>query len=215
MLDLHLVPFEKPGELLGRHGTTEIVALCFIAVNPLRSSNSLALSTPSSKFLQDRTSICCLEFGKPSQKIEFVFSASPETMRRGLGSRLRRPGGHLQDLAACPSMNLDVFALPLLRKVFQATAWRPCSRQIRSPVVCARPPAYESPFSWPPQGWRAPCFLSAVPCREQEPVHESGDRPAWPLPPAPAGYACFPAWKWEFLSSCRRSSSLRCTTRSN
>lgn len=34
--------------------------------------------------LQDRTSICCLWLGMPSQMIEFVFSASPETIRRGL-----------------------------------------------------------------------------------------------------------------------------------
>jgi hypothetical protein len=33
-------------------------------------------------FLQDRTSICCLEPERPSQMIEFVFAASPETIRR-------------------------------------------------------------------------------------------------------------------------------------
>jgi hypothetical protein len=34
--------------------------------------------------LQDRTSICCLRPEEPSQMIEFVFSASPETIRRSL-----------------------------------------------------------------------------------------------------------------------------------
>ena len=33
-------------------------------------------------FSQDRTSICCLEPHRPSQMIEFVFAASPETIRR-------------------------------------------------------------------------------------------------------------------------------------
>jgi len=31
---------------------------------------------------QDRTSICCLGPYRPSQTIEFVFAASPETIRR-------------------------------------------------------------------------------------------------------------------------------------
>ena len=35
---------------------------------------------------QNQTSICCLGPVWPSQKIEFVFPASPETFRRGLGS---------------------------------------------------------------------------------------------------------------------------------
>jgi hypothetical protein len=48
----------------------------------LRMSAS-RLVVPAS--LQDRTSICCLRPEEPSQRIEFVFSASPETIRRGLG----------------------------------------------------------------------------------------------------------------------------------
>ncbi|HEX3435491.1 MAG TPA: peroxiredoxin [Pseudacidobacterium sp.] len=35
--------------------------------------------------LQDRTSICSLGLEEPSQKIELVFSASPETIHKGLG----------------------------------------------------------------------------------------------------------------------------------
>ena len=45
----------------------------------LRMSAS-RLVVPAS--LQDRTSICCLRLEEPSQMIEFVFSASPETIRR-------------------------------------------------------------------------------------------------------------------------------------
>jgi hypothetical protein len=48
----------------------------------LRMSAS-RLVVPAS--LQDRTSICCLRPEEPSQMIEFVFSASPEPIRRGLG----------------------------------------------------------------------------------------------------------------------------------
>jgi hypothetical protein len=48
----------------------------------LRMSAS-RLVVPAS--LQDRTSICCLRPEEPSQMTEFVFSASPETIRRGLG----------------------------------------------------------------------------------------------------------------------------------
>src|SRR5947209_18087243 len=56
---------------------------------------------------QNRTSICCLRsFARPSQKIEFVFSASPETIRRRPREiALRRPVGHRQDLAACAPCN--------------------------------------------------------------------------------------------------------------
>jgi hypothetical protein len=45
------------------------------------SASRLVVPVP----LQDRTSICCLGIEDPSQKIELVFSASPETIRRGLG----------------------------------------------------------------------------------------------------------------------------------
>src|ERR1039458_6200604 len=40
------------------------------------------LSADGSCSSQNRTSICCLELLEPSQKIELVFSASPETIRR-------------------------------------------------------------------------------------------------------------------------------------
>jgi len=48
----------------------------------LLSRENRILLTPAS-VSQNRTSICCLELQtKPSQKIEYVFSASPETIRR-------------------------------------------------------------------------------------------------------------------------------------
>ena len=51
--------------------------------------------------------------------IEFVFSASLETIRRSLrSSKLLRPVRHSRDLAACASMNPDVLFFPLSGKVF-------------------------------------------------------------------------------------------------
>jgi hypothetical protein len=67
--------------------------------------------------LQDRTSICCLRPEEPSQMIEFVFSASPETNRRGPRDVIPRPVGNRQDLAACAFMNPDICAFPLLGKL--------------------------------------------------------------------------------------------------
>src|SRR5215469_2905767 len=47
---------------------------------------------------------------EPSQKIEYVFAASPETIRREPREcNLRRPVGNLQDLAACALWNPVVF----------------------------------------------------------------------------------------------------------
>ena len=54
---------------------------------------------------------------EPSQKIEFVFSASPETIRREPPEfELLRSVANLRDLAACARNNPDVFFI--LRKVF-------------------------------------------------------------------------------------------------
>ena len=50
---------------------------------------------------------------EPSQKIEFVISASPETIRGEPPEfDLLRTVGKLQDLAACASKNPDVFPFP-------------------------------------------------------------------------------------------------------
>jgi hypothetical protein len=52
--------------------------------------------------------------------IEFVFSASPETIRgEASGDLLLCPVGQLQDLAACAFMNPDVFAFPSKGKAFR------------------------------------------------------------------------------------------------
>ena len=50
--------------------------------------------------------------GEPSQKIEFVFSASPETIRKEPREfDLLRSVGHLRDLAACAPWNPVIFFL--------------------------------------------------------------------------------------------------------
>ncbi|MEY2394713.1 MAG: hypothetical protein QOF94_1058, partial [Acidobacteriaceae bacterium] len=51
---------------------------------------------------QNRTSICCLKLRRAIQKIQFVFSASPETIRgEPRGCDLLRSVGKRQDLAVC------------------------------------------------------------------------------------------------------------------
>ena len=55
--------------------------------------------------------------------IEFVFSASPETIRRGPWNLFLRPVGNRRDLAVCASMNPDVFALSLFGKAFTLPAF--------------------------------------------------------------------------------------------
>jgi hypothetical protein len=57
-------------------------------------------------------------FQEPSQKIEFVFSASPETIRREPRElELLRSVANRQDLAACASMILMFLPFPYQKKV--------------------------------------------------------------------------------------------------
>jgi hypothetical protein len=66
--------------------------------------------------LQNQTSICCLGPVGPSQKIEFVFSASPETIRREPRELdFLRSVGQLWDLAVCAPCNPVIFFLPQRR----------------------------------------------------------------------------------------------------
>ena len=54
---------------------------------------------------------------EPSQKIEFVFSASPETIRREPQEfRFRRSVPNLRDLAACASMILMFLSFPYWKR---------------------------------------------------------------------------------------------------
>ena len=54
--------------------------------------------------------------------IEFVFSASPETIRSGPLEFVPSPSRLRQDLAACASIDPDIFAFSLLGKVFKPLA---------------------------------------------------------------------------------------------
>jgi hypothetical protein len=56
---------------------------------------------------------------EPSQMIEFVFAASPETIRNEPAESVPlRPVGNRRDLAACAFMYPDVFAFSIIRKRF-------------------------------------------------------------------------------------------------
>src|SRR5262249_39312527 len=60
---------------------------------------------------QNRTSICCLRPGGPSQKIEFVFAAGPETTRRQPREFDRLLSvGYLPALEACARCNSNIFS---------------------------------------------------------------------------------------------------------
>src|SRR5216684_4800125 len=74
----------------------------------------------------------------PSQKIEFVFAASPETIRREpLEFDLLRSVGQLQDLAACAPCNPDIFFLP--------------QRGFKPPLCCVLLPARTPVLGDPPR----------------------------------------------------------------
>src|SRR4051794_22380844 len=88
-------------------------------------------------------------FARPSQKIDFVLSASPETIRRKPREiPLRRPVGNKQDLAACAPCNLSF--LP------QAAVKPPGGCGLlneRNPVVRDRLRAARQPSSGPQRSW--------------------------------------------------------------
>ena len=58
----------------------------------------------------------------PHRRLSLCSLPVPKQTEESLGSRLRRPGGDLRDLAACASIDPDVFSL--LRKGFYAAAVR-------------------------------------------------------------------------------------------
>ena len=98
---------------------------------------------------QNRTSIRCLRPCGPSQKIEFVFSASPETIRREPQEfYFHRSVGDRQDLAVCALWNPVAFFSR--RRRFRPP--RCCDLlQARSPVLADRRRAAKPPFCVLPQ----------------------------------------------------------------
>ena len=142
---------------------------------------------------QNQTSICCLQpLVWPSQKIEFVSPASLETIRRKPRElTLRRPVGHLQDLAGC--------VLSILRFSFlNSGGFRPL-RCCDSPGVQTharrdRWPADMPPSCEPPQASLGSCcpsmFLSHRPSLDPS----CAGVPSWLPPPARSADACCVAW---------------------
>ena len=176
----------------------------------------MCLSAGGSCSLQNRTSICCLGLEEPSQMIEFVFSASPETIRRGLGSLIPRPVGYRRDLAACAFDESRCFCLFLYRKGFYAAAVRLNSlgrHEVLLPALYGEHVADHLPGN----SQRGPVPISSL----QFSGVDQGEfvrlvwAPAWQLRSALAGYACSAAWKSACASPCRLSSSHHRTSRSS
>jgi hypothetical protein len=70
----------------------------------------VCLSAGGSCTLQNRTSICCLRLRKSRRRRLSLDSLPvPKQFEESHGSRLRRPAGNLRDLAACASIDPDVF----------------------------------------------------------------------------------------------------------
>ena len=140
--------------------------------------------------LQDRTSICCLGLEEPSQKIELVFSASPETIRRGLGSdpspsrQSAGPGSLRVHESRC-------FSFPLEGKVFYAATVR--RNSARHEVLLSALYGEHVADHLPGNSQRGAFYdvLSPVLWRGSGRVRETVWAPAWQPRSALAGCALF------------------------
>src|SRR5205807_10201231 len=150
--------------------------------------------------------------GGPSQKIECVFSASPETIRREPREfDLRRSVGKRQDLAVCALCNPIFFPQAAF-----STPLRPCELlQARSLVVPDPRRADTQPSSEPRQASLDCYSLSASRFHKPGPDRGPAGAPASRLPPAHAGYVCCAVWKAGCASSCRLSSFRHRKVRNN
>src|SRR2546430_12119655 len=150
----------------------------------------------------------------PSQKIECVFSASPETIRREPREfDLRRSVGNRRTWQSARCVILLFFRRGGSRFLGRY-APRICERyEIALPPDQRRadkPPSSElRPASL---DWH---FLSAFLFHRPGPDHDSVWVPASRLPPAHAGYVCCAVWKAGCASPCRPSSFHHRRARSN
>ena len=107
--DFHVSQLSRENRILPTRATEERAKANILRTH---SSQRAPLGGGSCRS-QNRTSICCLRPGGPSQKIEFVFAASPETIRREPREfDLLCSVGHLRDLAACALWNPVIPFLP-------------------------------------------------------------------------------------------------------
>jgi hypothetical protein len=143
----------------------------------------------------------------PSQKIEFVFSASPETIRREPREfDLLRSVGHLRDLASCAPWNPVIFFLtPVGRfKPPPCFALLPARSLVSGDPRLAdtQPSSGLRPASL---GFRSP---SASPFHGSGLAHGSVWAPVSRLRPAHVVYVCCAVWKAVSAGPCLRNSSL-------
>ena len=85
----------------------------------------------------------------------------------------------------------------------------------RNPCCVFPRPASAPPSSLPLRAWPDCRCRVVVPFRGAAPARHCIAVPVWPLPPAPAGYACSAASRSASASPCPPSSSRRCTARSS
>ncbi len=138
---------------------------------------------------------------EPSQKIEFVFSASPETIRREPREfDLLRSVGNRQDLAVC------AFCSSCLFRQYLCCRGPALLLQARNLSVADPRQADTRPSSGLRRVSLDSHFLSAFPCRRSRPAHGSVSEPAWQLRPVLVGYACYAVSKAAYASPCRPSS---------
>src|SRR5205814_912509 len=149
----------------------------------------------------------------PSQKIECVFTASPETIRREPREfDIRRSVGNRRTWQSARCVILLFFPrrAAVSKRLRSGNLRRVRSRVARDPRRADTPPSSGPRLT--SLDWHFPSvFLSHRPRPDYDPVWVPASR----LPPAHAGYVCCAVWKAVYASLCQRSSFHRRRARSN
>src|SRR5579864_779962 len=140
----------------------------------------------------------------PSQKIECVFSASPETIRREPREfDLRRSVGNRRTWQSARCVILLFFArrAAVSKPLRSGNLRRVRSRVARDPRRADTPPFFE--LRRASLDWHCPSVsLFHRPRPDYDPVWVPASR----LPPAHAGYVCCAVWKAVYALLCQQSS---------
>src|SRR5437588_12342483 len=140
----------------------------------------------------------------PSQKIECVFTASPETIRREPREfDIRRSVGNRRTWQSARCVILLFFPrrAAVSKRLRSGNLRRVRSRVARDPRRADTPPSSGPRLT--SLDWHFPSvFLSHRPRPDYDPVWVPASR----LPPAHAGYVCCAVWKAVYASLCQRSS---------
>src|SRR5438132_14273493 len=149
----------------------------------------------------------------PSQKIECVFTASPETIRREPREfDIRRSVSNRRTWQSARCVILLFFPrrAAVSKRLRSGNLRRVRSRVARDPRRADTPPSSGPRLT--SLDWHFPSvFLSHRPRPDYDPVWVPASR----LPPAHAGYVCCAVWKAVYASLCQRSSFHRRRARSN